>query len=53
MQDVEHQPGNEEAALPSENEDTNIFQNAVAAKGGKKHIKEVEIVKIFDSLLVK
>ena len=36
MQDVEQQPGNEKAAMPSENENTNIFQNSVAAKGGEK-----------------
>ena len=34
MQDVEQQPGNEEAAMPSENE--NIFWNSVAAKGEEK-----------------
>ena len=54
MQDVEQQPGNEEAAMPSENENTNIFQNSVAAKGGeKKRMKVVEIFKFFGSLLVK
>ena len=54
MQDVEQQPGNEEAAMPSENENTNIFQNSVAAKGGEKEIHEVvEIFKIFSSLQVK
>ena len=36
MQDVEQQPGNEEAVMPSENENTNIFQNSVAAKGEEK-----------------
>ena len=32
MQDVEQQPGNEEAAMPSEKKNTNIFRNSVAAK---------------------
>ena len=36
MQDVEQQPGNEEGATPRENENTSIFQNSVAAKGGEK-----------------
>ena len=36
MQDVEQQPGNEEAAMPSENQNTNIFQNSIAAKGEEK-----------------
>ena len=36
MQDVEEQPGNEEAAMPSENGNTNIFQNSIAAKGEEK-----------------
>ena len=40
MQDVEQQPGNEEATMPSENENTNIFQNSVAAKGGEKETYE-------------
>ena len=40
MQDVEQQPGNEEAAMSSENENTNIFQNSVAAKGGEKETHE-------------
>ena len=54
MQDVEQQPGNEEGGTPSENENTSIFQNSVAAKEGKKkHIKVVEIVKIFNSHVVK
>ena len=56
MQDVEHQRVNEEAAMPSENENSNIFQNSVAAKGNckgkKKHMKVVDIVKIFSSFLV-
>ena len=38
MQDVEQKPGNEEAPMPSENENTNIFQNSVAAKGAGKNI---------------
>ena len=29
MQDVEQQPGNEEAAIPCENKNTNVFQNSV------------------------
>ena len=54
MQDVEQQPGNEEGAMPSENENASIFQNSVAAKGGEnKHMKVVEMVKIFNSHLVK
>ena len=40
MQDVEQQPGNEEGAMPSENENTSIFQNSVAAKGGEKETHE-------------
>ena len=36
MQDVEQQPGNKEAAMPSKNKNTNIFKNSVAAKGGEK-----------------
>ena len=40
MQDVEQQPGNEEAAMPSENENANVFQNSVAAKGGEKETHE-------------
>ena len=40
MRDVEQQLGNEEATIPSENENTNIFQNSVAAKGGKKETHE-------------
>ena len=40
MQDVEQQPGNEEGAMPSENENTSIFQNSVAAMGGKKETHE-------------
>ena len=36
MQDVEQLPGNEEGAMPSENENTSIFQNSVAAKEGEK-----------------
>ena len=40
MQDVEQQPGDEEGAMPSENENTSIFQNSVAAKGGEKETHE-------------
>ena len=40
MRDVEQQLGNEEATIPSKNENTNIFQNSVAAKGGKKETHE-------------
>ena len=40
MQDVEQQPGKEEAAMPSKNVNTNIFQNSVAAKGGEKETHE-------------
>ena len=40
MRDVEQQLSNEEATIPSENENTNIFQNSVAAKGGKKETHE-------------
>ena len=36
MQDVEQQPGNEVRAMLSENKNTSIFQNSVAAKGGEK-----------------
>ena len=36
MQDVEQQPGNVEVVMPSENENTYIFENSVAAKGGGK-----------------
>ena len=40
MQNIEQQPGNEEAAMPSENENTNILQNSVAAKEGEKETHE-------------
>ena len=40
MRDVEQQFGNEEATIPSENENTNIFQNSGAAKRGKKETHE-------------
>ena len=40
MREVEQQLGNEEATIPSENQNTNIFQNSVAAKGGKKETHE-------------
>ena len=40
MRDVEQQLGNEEATIPSKNENTNIFQNSVAAKEGKKETHE-------------
>ena len=36
MQDVEQQPENEEAAMPSEIENTKIFHNSIAAKGEEK-----------------
>ena len=36
MQDVEQQPVYEEAAMPTENENTDIIQNSVAAKRGVK-----------------
>ena len=38
MQDIEQQPGNGEAAMPSENE--NILQNLVATKRGEKETHE-------------
>ena len=41
MQDVEQQRGNvEAAAMPSENENTIVFQNSVTAKGGEKETHE-------------
>ena len=40
MQDVEQQPVNEEGAMLSENENTSIFKNSVAAKGGEKETHE-------------
>ena len=40
MQDIEQQPGNEKAAMPSENENTNILQNSVATKGEEKETHE-------------
>ena len=40
MQDVEQQPGNEKVAMPSEIENTNIFQNSVATKGGENETHE-------------
>ena len=40
MQDVEQQPGYEEAAMPTENENTDIIQNSVAAKGKEKETYE-------------
>ena len=40
MQDIEQQPGNEEAATPSENENTNMLQNSVAAKRGEEETHE-------------
>ena len=40
MQDVEQQRGNVEAAKPSENENANVFQNSVTAKGGEKETNE-------------
>ena len=40
MQDVEQQPGNVEASMSSENENTNVFQNSVTAKEGEKETHE-------------
>ena len=40
MHNVEQQPGNKEAAMLRKNENTNIFQNLVAAKGEEKETHE-------------
>ena len=40
MQNVEQQPGNEEVVMPSENKNTDIFQNSIAGKGGEKETHE-------------
>ena len=40
--------------MPSKNENTNIFQNSVTAKGGKKEtLENIGDSQIFSSLLVK
>ena len=56
MQDVEQQSGNEEAAMHSENENTNrvYFRTQLLQREGKKkHMKVVKMVTIFSSLPVK
>ena len=40
MQNVEQQFGYEKAAMPTENENTDIIQNSVAAKRGVKEPQE-------------
>ena len=40
IQDVEQQSGYEKAATHTENENTDIIQNSVAAKGGLKETQE-------------
>ena len=56
MQNVEQQPVYEEAAMHNENENTNTVYfrtQLLQRERKKKHMKVVEIVKIFGSLLVK